>query len=157
MVVMMGVSGAGKSAVGAALATKLGVPFCEGDTLHPQANVERMRVGVALTDADRAPWLDSVAEWMAAHLDGVITCSALKRAYRDRLCLAAPDAVFVLLDVAEAVLAERLAHRPTHFMPAALLASQLATLEPPAADERAITVAGDGGVEATVARVVSAL
>ena len=155
--VVMGVSGAGKSVVGAGLAAALGVLFCEGDTLHPPENVARMRAGVALTDADRTPWLDAVAAWLAAHPDGVVSCSALKRAYRDRLRQAAPDARVVLLDVPEAVLAERLAHRPAHFMPAALLSSQLATLERPDADERAVTVAAEGGVEATVARVLFAL
>ncbi len=157
MIVMMGVSGAGKSAVGAALATKLDVPFREGDMLHPAENVARMRAGVALSDADRAPWLDSVAGWMAANPDGVVTCSALKRAYRDRLRCAAPEAAFVLLDVSETMLAARLAHRPAHFMPAALLASQLATLERPDADERAITVAATDDLHATVALVLAAL
>ena len=153
----MGVSGAGKSVVGERLAAALGAPFCEGDTLHPPENVAKMHAGVPLTDADRAPWLDRVAAWLAEHPAGVVSCSALKRVYRDRLRLAAPDARFVLLDVPEAVLAERLAHRPAHFMPAALLDSQLATLERPGADERAMIVAAEGGVEATVARVLLAL
>ena len=157
MVVVMGVSGAGKSVVGEHLAAALGVAFGEGDRLHSPENIARMRAGVALTDADRAPWLDRVAAWMRAHPDGVVSCSALKRAYRDRLRDAAPDAHFVLLDVPEAVLAERLAKRPAHFMPAALLASQLATLEPPGAEERATIVRADGGVDATVARIVAAL
>ena len=157
MIVVMGVSGAGKSVVGAALARALDAPFCEGDTLHPPGNVAKMREGTPLTDADRAPWLDRVAAWMVAHPDGVVTCSALKRRYRDRLRLAAPTACFVLLDAPKAVLAERLAHRLGHFMPATLLASQLATLEPPGADEQAVTVAAEGGAEATVARILAAL
>ena len=156
-VVVMGVSGAGKSVVGEALAAAMDVPFSEGDMLHSPANIAKMRAGVPLTDADRAPWLDAVAGWMAAHPDGVVSCSALKRTYRDRLRVAAPDVRFVLLEVPEAVLAERLRHRPAHFMPAALLASQLATLERPGADERAVTVAAEGGVGATVARVLAML
>ncbi len=156
-VVVMGVSGAGKSSVGAALAAALGRSFCEGDTLHPPGNVARMRAGTPLTDNDRAPWLDRVAAWIAKHPDGVVSCSALKRAYRDRLRLAAPDITFVLLDLPEAVLADRLARRPGHFMPAALLASQLATLEPPGADERAVVVESSGSMENTVERIVAKL
>ncbi len=153
----MGVSGAGKSVVGARLAAALGAPFCEGDALHLPENVARMRAGVALTDADRAPWLDRVAGWLAEHPGGVASCSALKRSYRDRLRQAAPDACFVLLDLPEAELAERLANRPAHFMPAALLSSQLATLERPEADERAVIVAAEEGVEATMLRVFATL
>ena len=156
-VVVMGVAGAGKSAIGEALAAALAVPFREGDVLHPAANIARMRAGVPLTDADRVPWLAEVAAWLAAHPDGVVSCSALKRAYRDRLRLAAPDTRFVLLDVPAAVLADRLARRASHFMPAALLGSQLATLERPGDDERAVVVAGKGGVADTVARVLAAL
>lgn len=156
-VVVMGVSGAGKSVVGAGLAVALGVPFCEGDTLHPPENVAKMHAGTPLTDADRAPWLDRVAAWLAEHPDGVVSCSALKRAYRDRLRQAAPDARLVLLDVPEAVLAKRLAHRPAHFMPAALLSSQLATLERPEADERAVVIGATGSVGEAVKRIVAGL
>ena len=156
-VVVMGVSGAGKSVVGERLAAALGAPFREGDTLHPPENVAKMRAGVALTDADRAPWLDAIAAWLAEHPDGVVSCSALKRAYRDRLRLAAPDARFVLLDVPEATLADRLAHRPAHFMPAALLDSQLATLERPDADERAIVVAPADMIDGTMELIISRL
>jgi gluconokinase len=135
-IVVMGVSGTGKSTVGRALAETLGLPFVEGDDLHPESNVAKMAAGIPLTDADRAPWLDLIA----AELDRpvVITCSALKRSYRDRLRLAAPDLVLVYLHGAPELLASRMAQRDGHFMPTALLESQLATLEEPAADEYVI-------------------
>lgn len=134
----MGVSGTGKSTIGRALAEKLDMPFVEGDDLHPESNVAKMAAGIPLTDADRAPWLDRIA----AELDRpvVITCSALKRAYRDRLRRAAPDLVLVYLHGAPDLLASRMAQRDGHFMPTALLESQLSTLEEPAADEDAIPV-----------------
>jgi gluconokinase len=153
--VVMGVSGTGKSTVGAALARELGLPFVEGDELHPEANVAKMTAGIPLTDADRAPWLDRIA----AELDRpvVVACSALKRAYRDRLRAAAPDLVVVFLHGSRELLAERMAGRAGHFMPTALLDSQLATLEEPAPDEQAIPVdvalAPDEIVAAVVARL----
>ncbi|WP_174298662.1 gluconokinase [Sphingomonas bacterium] len=162
-IVVMGVSGAGKTEVGRRLAAMLGVPFCEGDALHPAANIARMAAGIALTDEDRAPWLDRVAAWLADHPTGVAACSALRRAYRDRLRGSASgpkrETLFVLLDVPEALLRARMLHRPGHFMPASLLDSQLATLERPGADEWAIVVpvAGDAqGTAAVVAGRVSA-
>jgi gluconokinase len=155
--VVMGVSGAGKSAVGERLAATLGVPFAEGDTLHPAANVAKMTAGQPLDDADRAPWLDRVAAWLGAHDAGVITCSALKRSYRDRLRAAAPDACFVLLNASAPVLRERIGNRPGHFMPAALLDSQLATLEPLDPDERGLTVRSADSVAATAAVVIARL
>jgi gluconokinase len=138
VIVVMGVSGTGKSTVGRALAETLDLPFVEGDDLHPPANVAKMADGIPLTDADRAPWLDRVA----ARLDqpGVVTCSALKRSYRDRLRAAAPDLVLVYLHGTPELLATRMAQRDGHFMPTSLLESQLATLEEPAADEDAIPV-----------------
>jgi len=134
----MGVSGTGKSTIGVALADALGLPFVEGDDLHPAANVAKMAAGVPLTDADRAPWLDRVAGALARPV--VVTCSALKRRYRDRLRDAAPDVAFVYLHGTAELLAARMEGRDGHFMPTALLASQLATLEVPAPDEDAIPV-----------------
>lgn len=137
LVVVMGVSGCGKSTVGAALAQRLRVPFADADDFHPPRNVARMSAGVPLTDEDRGPWLDAVAAWLAAHAKtgGVVSCSALKRAYRDVLRGAAPHAVHLHLHGDREVLAGRVAGRPGHFMPAALVDSQLATLEPLEADE----------------------
>lgn len=155
-IVMMGVSGSGKSVVGAALAAALGVPFADGDDLHPRANVEKMRAGVPLADEDRWPWLDRCGAWLAEHDGGgVLACSALRRSYRDRLRTHASSVRFVELDVDEAVLTDRLARRTGHFMPASLLASQLATLEPLADDEPGVRVAvpADGDVAATATLV----
>ena len=155
---MMGVSGSGKTSVGEALAARLGWPFEEGDTLHPAANIAKMKAGVPLDDADRRPWLDAVAGWIAERLagggSGVISCSALKRAYRDRLAQAGGAALrFVLLDVSPQVLRDRLVQRQGHFMPPSLLDSQLATLERPQPDERALVLPGDQTVEQNVAAV----
>lgn len=136
-VVVMGVSGCGKSTVGALLAGLLGVPFVDADALHPPANVERMAAGIPLTDADREPWLHAVGQALAAPPAGaVVACSALRRRYRDLIRDAAPDAVMVHLHGDRARLSARLAARLDHFMPATLLDSQLATLEPLAPDER---------------------
>lgn len=132
----MGVAGAGKSTLGAALAQRLGWPFRDGDDLHPPANVARMAAGTPLTDADRAPWLDAVAGWIADHPEGVIACSALKRAYRDRL----GPATVVYLHGDPDLIAARLKARPGHFFAADLLASQFADLEPPAPEEQPIVI-----------------
>ncbi|MCC6927583.1 MAG: gluconokinase [Gemmatimonadaceae bacterium] len=140
LLVLMGVAGAGKSTVGAALASALGVEFVEGDDLHPAENRARMSAGIPLTDADRAGWLRTLAEQLAqAHREGrglVVACSALKRAYRDVLRAGAPVR-FVFLDGDRWLIAERLERRRGHFMPPALLDSQFATLEAPAPDEAA--------------------
>lgn len=159
VVVVMGVSGAGKSTVGAALAARLGVPFADGDGLHPAANVAKMREGVPLDDADRAPWLDAVAGWLAAHRagGGVMSCSALRVRYRDRLRRAVPEAFFLHLDAVPEVLAARLAARPGHFMPVSLLASQLATLERLAPAERGAVVDAGGAADSVLARALAAL
>lgn len=142
VVVVMGVSGSGKSTVGRALAAELGVEYAEGDDFHPAANIAKMAAGIPLDDADRAPWLDTVAAWMGEHTrqGGVVTCSALKRVYRDRLRAAAPDAFFLHLAASHEELAHRMTDRTGHFMPSSLLDSQLAALEPLAGDERGTTV-----------------
>ena len=143
-IVVMGVSGAGKSTTGEALARRLGWPFIEGDAFHPAANVEKMHNGIPLTDADRHGWLQAVAGQLShatAQAAGVVVaCSALKRRYRDLLRAAAPDVRFVHLHGSPALLARRLSGRTGHYMPASLLQSQLDTLEPPGADEGAITL-----------------
>lgn len=136
-VVVMGVSGSGKSTVGELIATRLGANFIDGDLLHPSANVAKMESGTPLNDADRKPWLEMIGKKLA-NANGqslVIACSALKRAYRDIIRAAAPRTRFVLLHGAAELLAERLDHRRGHFMPSSLLASQLATLEPLESDE----------------------
>ncbi len=132
-VVVMGVSGSGKTTVGAALAEAIGVPFEDGDALHPAANVAKMSAGIPLSDEDRGPWLDTIGQVLAAG-PVVVACSALKRVYRDRLRAAAPDLELVYLEVDRVTLLERMKHR-THFMPPSLLNSQLATLEVPTEDE----------------------
>jgi gluconokinase len=157
-VVVMGVSGSGKSTVGAALARHLGVVFRDADEFHPAANVTKMSAGIPLTDEDRWPWLDAIAAALAeAGREGrgiVVACSALKRVYRDRLRAAARrPLVFVHLTGSPTTLAKRMQTRQGHFMPASLLDSQLATLEPPSPDEGAITAS----VEQPVAKVVDAV
>lgn len=138
-VVVFGVSGAGKSTIAGECARQLGWPMGEGDDFHPPANVAKMRSGVALTDEDRWGWLASIAAWIggqeAIGSSAVVSCSALRRAYRDVLRDGHPSVRFLQLDVPAAVLAVRVARRTGHFMPPSLLASQLATLEPLAADE----------------------
>jgi len=140
-IVVMGVSGSGKTAVGIELAALLGVPFADADSLHPAANLAKMAAGHPLDDRDRAPWLRLVGDRLAAAEGGmVMACSALKRSYRDALLAAAPAARFLFLSADPALLVERIGHRRGHFMPAALLDSQLATLEPLADDEPGATL-----------------
>uniref|UniRef100_UPI00292F3BBC gluconokinase n=1 Tax=Clavibacter michiganensis TaxID=28447 RepID=UPI00292F3BBC len=141
-VIVMGVSGSGKSTVGDLLAQDVGVPFIDGDDLHPEANRRKMAEGHALDDDDRRPWLEEVGRALAGRPEGgpVVACSALKRSYRDILRAAAPDAVFVHLAGDHELLAERLGSREGHFMPSSLLASQLRTLEPLGDDEQGITL-----------------
>ena len=152
----MGVSGSGKSTVGAALAERLGVPFVDGDALHPLTNVERMAAGMPLTDDDRWPWLAAVGARLAEG-DVVVACSALKRSYRDAILAEAPDARFIHLTGSHELLDERMQQRLDHFMPASLLESQLATLEPLAADEPGVAVENVGSVDAVVATTIDAL
>jgi carbohydrate kinase (thermoresistant glucokinase family) len=159
LVVVMGVSGAGKSTVGIALADLLTVRFVDADALHPPANVAKMAAGTSLTDADRWPWLDLVGAALAdARESGlVVACSALKRAYRDRLRAAAPGVQFVHLDVPRTTLAERVMARPGHFMPPSLLDSQLDILEPLGPDEAGMVVPAVAGVDSTVEAIVARL
>jgi gluconokinase len=163
VVVVMGVSGCGKSTVGQLLAHALDAPYIEGDDLHSQENVERMRAGIALNDAQRRDWLLALAAHLAqAHEQGrslVVSCSALKRAYRDVLRSGAPDLQLVHLQGSREVLAARSAQRQGHYMPVSLLDSQLATLEPPGADENVldfnVTQAPPEIVQLTVAALTS--
>lgn len=155
----MGVSGSGKSTVAVPLAQRLGWPFLEGDDLHPAANVAKMKSGKPLDDADRAPWLDAIADWIADRLredsGGVVTCSALRRAYRDRLRRAGAGVTFVYLEGTKALIGGRIGHRQGHFMPATLLDSQLATLEPPTPDEHAIVVDVAQPLDRQIAEIVA--
>lgn len=141
-VVMMGVAGCGKSTLGASLAHALQCPLIEGDEFHAPSSREKMRRGVPLSDADRAGWLDALAGQLRLHPNGVVlTCSALKRRYRDRLRAAAPDLRFVYLQLDEATALERVAARAgTHLFPTSLVASQFAALEPPTGEPRVLTV-----------------
>jgi gluconokinase len=147
IVIVMGVAGSGKTSVGRHLAMVLGWTFAEGDDFHPPANVSKMAGGTPLTDADRWPWLDAIGRWIVAETaenrSAVVTCSALKRRYRDRLRLAWPGLRLVYLRVDREELRRRLAARLEHFFPASLLDSQLEDLEPPQADEKPIVVSGD--------------
>ena len=144
LVVVMGVAGCGKSTVGRLLAQRLGAEFLEGDELHPPRNVERMAAGIPLTDNDRRDWLREIAGQLAdaraGHHRLVVSCSALKRSYRDTLRTASSELAFVHLHAGAELLEARLHARTDHFMPVSLLTSQLQTLEPPGPDERAVTL-----------------
>lgn len=151
-IVVMGVSGAGKSTVGRLIAARLDCPFRDADSFHPRANIEKMSRGEPLTDADRWPWLDAIAAWIAEHRAAgttcVVTCSALKRVYRDIVTdKQRADVRLVYLKGGFDLIAARLAARTDHFMPPALLKSQFDTLEEPRGDERAITAEIDGTPE----------
>lgn len=150
-VVVMGVSGSGKSTVGAALAQRMRVPFADGDDFHPAANIAKMSAGHALDDDDRYPWLEAIGEWLAGHhAGGVMSCSALKRKYRDQLRRHCSDVVYLYLSGSPEVIRKRQASRPGHFMPAALLDSQFATLEPLGPDETGIAIDVDQSIDAIV-------
>ena len=159
VLVVMGVSGVGKTTLAKAIAERLGWPFQEGDDLHPAANIAKMTAGQPLTDADRLPWLDAIGAWIDGqqrrNQSGVITCSALKRAYRDRLANGRPGVTFVFIRLDRAAIAARMAARKGHLMPPSLLASQFADLEPPGPDEPVIIVDGAGSIAAQVEAVVS--
>lgn len=143
-IVVMGVAGSGKSSVAVELQRRLGWPLAEGDDFHPEANIEKMSSGIPLTDEDRWPWLDLIADWTAeqdaASNSTIVTCSALRRVYRDRLRAAPGRTIFVHLVGTEELLAERMNARAGHFMPPALLPSQLATLEDLEPDEDGIVL-----------------
>lgn len=156
-IVAMGVSGSGKSTVGAALAQRLGVPFADADDFHPPANIAKMTAGEPLDDTDRYPWLEAIGRWLADHCadGGVMSCSALKRRYRDRLRRHCSSTEFLHLSGPPEVIAARQASRPGHFMPASLMASQFATLEPLAPDERGVTVDVSGDIDSIVERYLA--
>ncbi|MGA4842958.1 gluconokinase [Streptomyces sp. G45] len=159
VVVVMGVAGTGKTTVGALLAARLGVPYAEGDGFHPEANIAKMSAGTPLTDEDRWPWLDAIGRWAhgRAGLGGVVSCSALKRSYRERLLAAAPGLVFLHLTGDRALIEERMAQRKGHFMPTALLDSQFATLQPLGPDEPGVAVDVSGTPEEITERSAAAL
>jgi len=155
VLVIMGVSGSGKTTVGSLLAGRLGWPYAEADAFHSDASVAKMAAGQPLTDEDRWPWLAAIAAWLderiARHGAGVVTCSALKRAYRE--VLRRPEVAFVYLEGSQELIARRLAARHGHFFRAEMLASQFADLEPPAPDEAVVTVP-IGGTPAEIVQTI---
>jgi gluconokinase len=161
IVVVAGVSGSGKTTVGAMLAGRLGCAFADGDSFHPAANIAKMRAGLPLTDADRRPWLAAIARWIAERIaagqSGVLACSALKRAYRDQLVAGRPAVRVVFLRVGHDIDAARLLTRRGHFFPEKLLDSQFADLENPQPAEGAIVVSADGEPAAVVDHIIRAL
>jgi gluconokinase len=161
VLIVMGVSGSGKSTIGEMLATRLGWDYEDGDRFHPASNVAKMSAGQPLTDEDRWPWLRAIADEIdrvcEAGRHAVIACSALKRIYRDILVHGRNDVRIIYLDGTEALIASRLARRKGHFMPPGLLASQFKTLEPPGEGENPLTVSIDAPVEAIVDDIISQL
>ena len=159
--IVMGVSGSGKSTIGEMLAERLGWTFEDGDRFHPESNVAKMSAGHPLTDEDRRPWLQAIANEIdrvcMAGERAVIACSALKRAYRDILVHGRDDVRIIFLDGTQDLIAARLAARKGHFMPPGLLVSQFRTLEPPAENENPITVSIDAAVETIVDDIVRQL
>ncbi|MFJ8661693.1 gluconokinase [Streptomyces sp. NPDC093795] len=159
VVVVMGVAGTGKTTIGPLVAEALGLPYAEGDDFHPPANVAKMSAGVPLDDEDRGPWLDAIGAWAhsRAGLGGVVSSSALKRVYRDRLRAAAPGVVFLHLTGDRELIERRMGSREGHFMPTALLDSQFVTLQPLQDDEAGVAVDVSGTPEDIAARAVVAL
>ena len=161
IVVVMGVCGCGKTVIGRRVADALGIEFAEGDDFHPPANVEKMRGGTPLSDADRGPWLETLAAaidgWLAAGRDVVLTCSALRRRYRDVLIGARQNVFLVYLEGDARTIGQRLAGRRHEYMPASLLSSQFAALEAPEPSENPITVDIAGAPEAIVAGILERL
>ena len=156
LVLVTGASASGKTTVGMELARRLGVEYADADDFHPPANIAKMRSGEPLSDADREPWLAAIVDWLGDRARGgaVASCSALRRAHRDRLRAAATAVVFVQLRVPEAVLRERLRARSGHFMPESLLDSQLETLEALEPDEHGVTIDGQLPVDVAVTTVL---
>jgi carbohydrate kinase (thermoresistant glucokinase family) len=161
VLVVMGVSGSGKTTVAALLAGKLGWPFEDGDDFHPPGNVAKMSSGTPLTDADRWPWLARIAAWIDEKRStgghGVVTCSALKREYRDVLLQGRPDVRLVYLRGSRELIGRRQAARHDHFMPASLMDSQFAALQEPAADENPVVVSVEHRPAEVVAEIIAAL
>jgi gluconokinase len=161
IVIVMGVSGSGKSHLANQLARATGWAYAEGDDYHSTANKAKMHAGIPLTDDDRAPWLDALHQillgWHRSGQPGILTCSALKADYRERLTAGLPEARFLWLDPPRSVLADRLSHRVGHFMSPELLDSQLATLEAPASDGKTLRLDGSGGIEDEVAKSLAFL
>lgn len=161
VIVMMGVSGVGKTTIGTLLADRLGWGYAEGDSYHPPQNVEKMRAGTPLDDADRGPWLAAIAadidRWRESGQGMIVACSALKRSYREILIGGRPDVLLVRLAGDEALIRARMETRTDHYMPPSLLTSQIATLEPPAPDEGAITVDVTRSPEQCVAHILASL
>ena len=157
----MGVSGSGKSTVAKGLSTVLGWEFAEGDAFHPDANVAKMRSGQALTDEDRWPWLEAIGAWISAKEDAeesaVVTCSALRRSYRDLLGEGRPHVRFLHVTADTGVIRDRMEHRAGHYMPASLLPSQLATLEPLQPDEPGVVITNEGTAAQVLDRALVAL
>lgn len=160
-VVVMGVSGSGKTTIAHGLAQRLGWDFAEGDDFHPMANVRKMRDGHPLDDEDRWPWLRALADWIGgqeqSQVDAVVTCSALKRSYRDRLRDGHPSLWFAHVHAAPEVLLDRVVRRTGHYMPPALLSSQLAILQPLDVDEPGVTLDAGRSPDEVVAELTSAL
>lgn len=161
IVIVMGVSGSGKSHLANQLARATGWAYAEGDDYHSTANKAKMHAGIPLTDEDRAPWLDALHQillgWQRSGQSGILTCSALKAMYREHLAAGLPELRFVWLDPPKSVLAERLSHRIGHYMSPTLLDSQLNTLEPPAADAKTLRLDGSVGVNDEVAKALAFL
>jgi gluconokinase len=161
IVVAMGVSGSGKTTVAKGIAKRMNWEYAEGDDFHPQANVEKMRSGIPLTDEDRWPWLGHIGDWISEQVQAgrsaVVTCSALRRAYRDLLREGRPAVRFCHVDEPQEVIADRLAKRKGHYMPASLLASQFAILERLQPDEPGVTVSGEGSEEEVLQAALDSL
>lgn len=161
ILIVAGVSGSGKTTVGALLAGRLRWPFADADTFHPDANVAKMRAGIPLTDEDRWPWLRAIADWMdariAADQSAVITCSALKRSYRDLLLRERPEATMVFLETSRDELLRRLSARQGHFFPQRLLDSQLTEVEQPKADEHVLAIQNEAEATQTTVKIINLL